>query len=249
MSKRGFYGWKKQETAKKRKRIVAEWGKELQENVRASATSSLIYVAPKMLQAVVNQVGFSDYTGVLVNSYMAGMFVNGKYAGDMSNIGLPGVQQGNPRAVWSSAEPDVKTISIKKGRPYIRSKNKFVMNNGRKTGLHLYEHTRERSGNVHWLINKRTYRNPRSPEFIPFKKEEFSPTGYGRNLSILKSCTPTLRRGTEIIITNGAPYAKRVQNQKGSNVYPKGISGSYLSIVRNELEKNLRKLYGSGLRR
>lgn len=250
MSNRGFYGWRKQSSARKNARVVRAFEEDLRDNVRRSMTSSLIYVAPKMLQSVVNQAGFSDYTGVLINSYMAGMFVNGKYAPDIKGLALPGSWVGSPRALWSSSEPGIKTVRIRKGRPYIYSTREFVKKNGKNTKLWLRKHTRERSSNVHWLINKRTYRNPASTEFMKFNKEEFSPTGYGRNLSVLKSSTPSLRRGTEIIISNGAPYAKRVQeSHAGSNVMPQGVAEAYVSIVRKELERNLRLIYGKNLRR
>ncbi len=250
MSNRGFYGWRKQSSANNKVRVVRAFETDLRDNVRRSMTSSLIYVAPKMLQAVVNQAGFSDYTGVLINSYMAGMFVNGKYAPDIKGLALPGSWVGSPRGLWSSSDPEVRTIRIRKGRPYVYSMREFVKKNGKNTKLWLRRHTRERSSNVHWLINKRTYRNPASTEFMKFNESEFSSIGYGRNLSVLKSCTPSLKRGTEIIIANGAPYAKRVQeSHAGSNVMPNGISGAYVSVVKNELERNLRLLYGRNYRK
>lgn len=250
MSNRYFRGWSKQRRAKKNVRVLRSFEDELYEDVRLAATLSLIDIAPEMLQAVVNQAGFSDYTGVLINSYMAGMFVNGRYAADRKGLLLPGYRTGNPRTLWSSSEPGIKTIRIKKGRPYVYKKGEFVRKNGKNTGLKRYYHTKERSANVRWLMNKRTYRNPHSTEFINFNKEEFSPTGYGKNLSVLKSCKPSLRRGTEIIIANGAPYAMRVQdNHAGSNVMPKGVAEEYVSIVRKELEKNLKMLYGRGYKR
>lgn len=248
MSNRNFHGWRKYEKylrnggKKGNVRVLRSFEEEVKMNVRAVQSMSLSYVAPALLQSMVNQAGYSDYTGVLSNSYMAGMFVNGKYAGDRRGLFLPDTWSGNPRAFWSSNEPGIKTIRIKRGRPYVKKGVRY--NNG---FLRRYRHSGEegiRKGkDIRYMIQKRTYRNPLSTEFMTFDKKDFRSDGWGRDVTVLRGAEPVLKRGTEIIVTNGAPYADKVQNNNsGSNVMPKGIGGQFHSIVRGELEKNLGKV-------
>lgn len=145
---------------------------------------------------------FSIYTGVLINSYMVGAFLNGKMV----------------RGSCIGASPGITGYDISDEVGY---EDEYKLRQG-----------------VQFIYMKEQ-RNPKSRKKMRFDEESFSEDGYGQDFAKLSGYTPSVRNGYEIVLTNGAPYAEKVQMQNaGSNVMPtKSVASQYVSVVRSELQK------------
>ena len=202
--------------------------------------NAMITIAQRGIDRLVNNVaGFSDYTGVLINSYQAAILSKGKFnfkgrghGGDFDAIG--------------------QTI-----RPYrVEGKNQFKNASGGTvlmtsygvdgtTGISFW--TEGRHGRT---IARRKLRNKRSKASIRnyWKKRSKEYQGYGLKTSNIRSYTPTVRLGYEVVFDNPAPYAKTVQeNNEGSRVMPTGIANIMnrslaISITTNEIIKAHRRI-------
>ena len=202
--------------------------------------NAMITIAQRGIDRLVNNVaGFSDYTGVLINSYQAAILSKGKFnfkgrghGGDFDAIG--------------------QTI-----RPYrVEGKNRFKNASGGTvlmtsygvdgtTGISFW--TEGRHGRT---IARRKLRNKRSKASIRnyWKKRSKEYQGYGLKTSNIRSYTPTVRLGYEVVFDNPAPYAKTVQeNNEGSRVMPTGIANIMnrslaISITTNEIIKAHRRI-------
>lgn len=236
------------------------FSRDLESLVQGVSTSSLAEIAPQLLGIAIQQAGFSDYTGVLINSYMVGMFVNGKFAGDNPGLVRPGAW-GRPsnlqsnltkgsewkirggRWVWSSyGMPG--TIHIRGGK-YYRAKKKASGNLIRysKAQNLIRANAKNDDPNFRPMVPIRNRRNKFSTEFMTFDYKNYNIKGYGENLTHLRSLKGILKRGSEIILTNGAPYAALVHwTHKGSRVFPHigKLQGKFISISKRELERAIK---------
>lgn len=240
--------------------------KSIEDLVQQVSTTSLAEIVPALLGIAVQQAKFSDYTGVLANSYMAALFVNGQFVGNRGNYNSlirPGgwgkvyaaqgqLTKGNEwkikggQFVWSSHRMP-GTVLIRAGKSYRKTLQRQSYESGK---ISRYTGTKLKNGGgalARWQKTKdsnhmmspiRTRRNQYSPEFFPFNKKEFNHKGYGQNLSMLKGMRGNLKKGQEIILTNGAPYRDRV-----NGVLPtiNGLQGDCVAIVRKELERAIRQ--------
>lgn len=233
-------------------RVIKNFEQDALAMVKDASVASLQQLAPLLLEQAINEAGFSDYTGVLINSYMVGLMINGRFV-NVSNINryAKGAHIiATNETHWSSfGMPG--TTKIKKGRPYHR--NGFVSG----TKLHRYRHGRGDIDNrlnkkTYWLIQNRMRRNPKSTEFMPFRESEFKQQGFGSAITKMKGMRGSIREGAELILANGAPYAEFVhQFNRGSKVFLSNLRNvSFVSITRKQLERaivahRINQKYGS----
>lgn len=202
--------------------------------------NAMITIAQRGITRLVNNVaGFSDYTGVLINSYQAAILSKGKF---------------NFKGRGSGGDFDAIGQTI---RPYrVEGKNQFKNSSGGivlmtsygvdgTTGISFW--TEGRQGRT---IARRKWRNKRSKASIRnyWKKRSKEYQGYGLKTSNIRAYTPTVRLGYEVVFDNPAPYAKTVQEiNEGSRVMPTGIAnimnrGLAVSIATNEIIKAHRRI-------
>ena len=233
--------------------------KSLDDLAQNVCTTSLAEIAPQLLGMAIQQAGFSDYTGVLINSYMVALFVNGKFAGNNPGLIKPGAW-GKPatlaanltkgsewkikggRWVWSSyGMPG--TSRIRPGKFYRRKKSSANLVRYKKAQDQIRANAIKDNPNYRPLIPIRTRRNKLSTEFMTFDYKKYNVRGFGENLTVLRTLKGNIKRGAEIILTNGAPYAALVHwTHKGSRVFPNisKLQGRFISISRKQLERAIR---------
>lgn len=179
--------------------VGTSFATDLINQLSGTCNNTLDVIGTKMLMSAVANAGFSDYTGVLINSYLYGVFINGHLHKDKCDY----------------LSPSETRIGIS---------DKTGSGSKRSNGPSPYIYIRNR-------------RNLKSRDRMRFKENEFNPNGYGKEIATLSCYTSHIKSGSEIVLTNGAPYAEKVQmDNAGSNVMPtKSITSKYVSILRSEL--------------
>lgn len=200
-------------------------------------------MAQRGIQRLVNNVaGFSDYTGVLINSYQAAIYQNGQfrirggkhidgYRGDFSTSGDA---LRNYDSVYRNSSGSVILLTSYGVGPKGSRGNPISFRTVKNKGK---------------AIAKSYGRNSSSKPEIPnyWKKRTKEYQGYGRKTANIKSYTPSIKFGFEVVFDNPTPYAMKVQqNNKGSRVMPTGVAnimnGSLaLSITSSEISKEFQK--------
>lgn len=203
---------------------------------------AMVAIAQRGIHRLVNNVaGFSDYTGVLINSYQAAIFQKGKfrikgyrniYRGDFSTSGDALRSYGN---VFRNTGGSIVLLTSYNVGPKGSRDNpisfKTVKNKGKK-------------------IAKSYGRNPQSKDAIPnyWRKRNKNYQGYGRETAKIKGYSPSIKLGYEVVFDNPAPYAEKVQQEnQGSRVMPTGVAnimnrGLALSITSAEISREFQKM-------
>lgn len=208
--------------------------------VRSGSFSSMQKIAQRGIDRLVDNVaGFSDYTGVLINSYQAAVMQHGKL-----NTNAKGGRYGS--------NFDAKGTPLRhgrggKGNTFKNSRGSTILITSLGKGIPISFRTEGNKGKS-FIIQKR--RNPASREKIRnrYRKSDTKPYfGHGMNTSNIRSYVPTVQIGYEVVFDNPTPYAKFVQeNNPGSTVLPVGTSrimprGLALSITSSEIYNATRK--------
>jgi hypothetical protein len=187
---------------------------------------------------VENVAGFSDYTGVLINSYQAAILTRGKFnykygslTGDFDARGQGLRRQNNP------FNPKGYSDNVfKNGRG-----STILLTSFRTSGTTPISFWTE--GRKGTQIRKRKGRNPKSKPFIRnrWSKRTKEYQGFGMKTEGLRSYNSNVRVGYEVIFDNPAPYAESVQKHNaGSRVMPVGLAsimprGLAISIASREI--------------
>lgn len=215
---------------KKNNKAINEFLGEVVGAVTVGTASSMRKVAQRGIQRLVNNVaGFSDYSGMLINSYQAAILTRGKLRTNApSRYGYKGDFDLNGNVAMGH---------MKQGEFKNASGGTVVMTSYRANGTTKI--SRKDGGR---LIRKR--RNPESKEplnrIIPGK---ILYEGHGWDLTKIKSYTPSVREGIEVVFDNPTPYAEHVHKKnEGSTVMPMGMAdivsrGSMVSITTQEIRK------------
>lgn len=198
--------------------------------------NAMLTIAQRGINRLVNNVAsFSDYTGVLVNSYQAAIISKGKFnfkgrgpGGDFDAIGQT-------------------------RRPYrVQGKNQFKNASGGTVLMTSYGvegatdvsfWTEGRHGQS--IARRKQRKNKRTKASIRnyWKKRTKEYQGYGLKTTNIRSYVPSIKWGYEVVFDNPAPYAQFVQEHNdGSVVMPMGVAnimnrGLALSITTNEIIK------------
>lgn len=198
--------------------------------------NAMLTIAQRGINRLVNNVAsFSDYTGVLINSYQAAIISKGKFnfkgrghGGDFDAIGQT-------------------------RRPYrVQGKNQFKNASGGTVLITSYGvdgttdisfWTEGRHGQS--IARRKQRKNKRTKASIRnyWKKRTKEYQGYGLKTTNIRSYIPSIKRGYEVVFDNPAPYAQFVQEHNdGSVVMPMGVAnimnrGLALSITTNEIIK------------
>lgn len=237
-----------------RKKLVAEvqeFFKDAEKAIDICSHSGLSHLAPQFMQAVIDNAGFDDYTGVLANSYTMAMVVNGKV--------VPQISATN-RSKYMSVQVGVKLPTM--WRSYdMRKKNQIVRLSKIKDfakGYKINKKNQELNPIPNALgyykkgkfveeprfVLKNRFSRRGHPAFISRTfaeyKHNFNPRGHGLTITELRSGFNGPRKGSGLVIGNAAPYAMKVHN-KGSVVIPmavgKMVEGSVVTIMKNEFNK------------
>ncbi len=187
--------------------------------VTSASLRAMQKVAYRGVDNLVNNVAkFSDYTGVLINSYQAAILVNGNldtlgrwyYLNEFRNA------KRSIRMITSYHKSGTTPISFK-----------TINNKGTS-------------------FARRKQRNPNSKPSIEnrYKRKTVGDMykGYGRDLTTLRTYSPASSLGIEVVFSNPTPYAKHVAEQNaGSVVMPIGVAainlpmGTVLAITDSEI--------------
>lgn len=206
---------------------------------------AMVAIAQRGIHRLINNVaGFSDYTGVLINSYQAAILTRGKFnykygsrTGDFDARGQGLRRQNNP------FNPKGYSDNVfKNGRG-----STILLTSFRTSGTTPISFWTE--GRKGTKIIKRKGRNPRSKPFIRnrWSKRTKEYQGFGMKTEGLRSYNSNVRVGYEVIFDNPAPYAESVQKHNdGSRVMPTGVAnimnrGLALSITSSEISREFIK--------
>lgn len=220
----------------KNNKAINEFLTDIVGAVTVGGANAMRKIAQRGVKRLVNNVaGYSDYTGVLINSYQAVLFQKGKIKG------VGGDFDANSNALNKSSYGNAHNI-------YRNARNGIVMVTSYKTDgtTPISFWTEGRKGTS---IALRIRRNAASKERIRnrYRKGQQRPyKAYGHELSKLRGYSPSTRVGYEVVFDNPAPYAEFVQkNNPGSTVMPMGVANIMprelaISISDNEIQKAIR---------
>lgn len=221
--------------------------------VRVASLEGAQKIAKRGVQQLVNQTAtFGDYTAVLVNSYQAVILQNGQLkTRGRGNGPIDFDRNGNFKNSVGDFPGNKGDLSsgfsghaFRGGNGYIfytslgMTKNKISFKTVNNKGVSV----RRRESSDHPV-------NPLSKETIRLDRRKSGRTyeGYGRDMTTIRTYTPRLQFGIEIVFNNPTPYAVRVQeHNKGSRVMPLGATqiaprGLMVSITAAELYNAVRK--------
>lgn len=217
----------------KNNRAINEFLTDIVGAVTVGGANAMRKIAQRGIKRLVNNVaGYSDYTGVLINSYQAVLFQKGKIKGvggdfDANSNALNKSSYGNAHNIYRNARGGIVMVTSYKADGT--------------TPISFW--TEGRKGTS---IALRRRRNAASKERIRnrYKKGQQRPyKAYGHELSSLRGYSPSTRVGYEVVFDNPAPYAEFVQkNNPGSTVMPMGVANIMprelaISISDNEIQK------------
>lgn len=210
---------------------------ELISMVNRSSRAAMVEIGQKGLQKLVDSSGFSDYTGMMRNSYQAAIFTKGKQP-KISNE-----TRTSKEVVFSTGEE----VHSQWAHEYYRGKQQkdtfhgphgeinlmtsFDINGTtpisfREVGRDGYDSmyangTKGHAKRGRGYFGIRNKRNPKSANVIRARKIWRERNGYGRNITQLRGYTPKIKSGYAVVFNNPTPYARLVHNgNKGSNVFP-----------------------------
>ena len=230
-------------------RVIKNFEQDALAMVKDASVASLQQLAPLLLEQAINEAGFSDYTGVLINSYMVGLMINGQFVNTV-NVSRNATRHISTEKTFWNSYGMPGTIRIKKGKLYARKHKRTYM----KMHYMRPENLPRRPGTKYrYMIQNRNRRNLKSTEFMTFNQEQFDPRGFGWNKSRLKGMrSGNIHTGVELVLTNGAPYAQQVHLfNEGSKVFPTNMRHvSFVTITRKQLERaiiahRINQKYGS----
>ena len=231
------------------KRVIKNFEQDALAMVKDASVASLQQLAPLLLEQAINEAGFSDYTGVLINSYMVGLMINGRFV-NTANVSRNATRHISTEQTFWKSYGMPGTIRIKKGKLYARKHTRTYM----KMHYMRPENLPVRPGTKYrYMIQNRNRRNLKSTEFMTFNQEQFDARGYGWDKSRLKGMrSGNIHTGVELVLTNGAPYAQQVHMfNEGSKVFPTNMRHvSFVTITRKQLERaiiahRINQKYGS----
>lgn len=225
-------------------REINEFLSDIVSATSAGSLRSMRTIARKGIENLVNNVaGFSDYTGVLINSYQAAIYEKGNF-----NF------QGNGKFGGSF---DAKGHAFRGYRdPYGKSLQHTFQNSSGNTILitsHGIPGTTRISfstiGRNGARIARRKQRNPRSKSSIRnyWRKRSKEYQGYGSRTGKIRAYNPQIKIGFEVLFDNPTPYALLVQKRnEGSRVMPTGVAnmvsgGMAVSITTAEIANLLNR--------
>lgn len=202
--------------------------------VSSGSLNAMQKVARRGVENLVKNVAtFSDYTGVLINSYQAAIIVNGQWAvgGDFNMSGDVIASRGRNEFRNSKRSARLITSYDIDGTTPIS----FKTIRGKGTSF-----------------AKRKRRNPNSKSSIPNRYQRHQAgkvyKGYGRDMTSLRTHTPASSLGIEVLFSNPTPYANHVaRNNAGSIVMPVGGAarmlprGVVVSITDAEIYRAVRR--------
>lgn len=176
--------------------------------VTSASLRAMQKVAQRGVDNLVNNVAqFSDYTGVLINSYQAAILVNGNFdsVGKWTYLNEFRNAKRSIRMITSYHTNGTTPISFKtidnKGTSFARRKQRNP--NSKPTIKNRYQ--RKATGNMY--------------------------KGYGRDLTTVRTHTPMSSLGIEVVFSNPTPYANHVAEQNaGSIVMPVGVAAINLPV-------------------
>lgn len=205
--------------------------------VRVGSMRSMQKIADRGIDTLTKHVAsFADYTGEMINSYQAAILTNGKLPRG-GNFNMSGQLVGKtthglntflgPRGeirLLTSYETTNNEISYKR----VRVKNQVINRVAKRNDPN-------RSVNPE---SNDTIRMPRSKHY----------QGFGRDITQIRTYTPTARFGMEVVFNNPTPYAKTVmENNPGSHVMPIGQASAIVnksvltSVTSSEIEKVVKR--------
>lgn len=220
----------------KNNKAINEFLTDIVGAVTVGGVNAMRKIAQRGIHRLVNNVaGFSDYTGVLINSYQAVLFQKGKIKGiggdfDARGNAINRSSFGNDHNKYRNARGGIVMVTSYKADGA--------------TPISFW--TEGRKGTS---IALRKRRNPASKGKIRnrYRKGQQRPyKAYGHEISKLRGYSPSTRVGYEVVFDNPAPYAEFVQkNNPGSTVMPIGLANIMprdlaISISDNEIQKAVR---------
>ena len=177
--------------------------------VRSGSLNAMQKIARRGVEHLVNNTAkFSDYTGVLVNSYQAAIVVNGKWAtGGDFNLGGEAIGRGGMN-------------EFRNGNKSVRLVTSYDINGTTPISFKTIK-------NKGTSFAKRKERNPNSKSSIPNRYQRHQTgkayKGYGRDITAIRAHSPAATLGIEVLFSNPTPYANHVaKNNAGSTVMPVG---------------------------
>jgi hypothetical protein len=222
----------------------------LNEIIGVTSTGSrraMVAMAQRGIRRLVNNVaGFSDYTGVLINSYQAALYSRGKFQFSGGRGGLRG-REGYKGDFYHTGDP-IRNY----GNTFRSSTGSAILftsygigPKGTKDNPISFKTVKNKGES----IEKSYGRNSSSKETIPnrWKRRPKEYLGYGRKTANVKSYNPSVKLGFEVVFDNPTPYAMKVHKEnKGSTVMPVGTSqimgrGLAFSITSQEIGRELYK--------
>lgn len=231
---------------------VQEFFNECEQAINVCSQTTLTQIAPQFMQAVIDNAGYDDYTGVLANSYTMAMVINGKVVPQISAthrskymVIQKGVKQ---QTMWRSYDMRKKNqiVRLSKIKDFARGwklTNRQYQEFSPIPNAQVYYKGNKEIKDPHMVLKNRFSRRGH-PMFIHRTikdyKYNFRKRGFGHTISDLRGGFHGPRRGSGLVISNGAPYAAQVHN-KGSVVIPmvvgKMVEGSMVAIMKNEFNK------------
>lgn len=202
--------------------------------VRSGSLNAMQKIARRGIDTLVNKVAtFSDYTGVLINSYQAAVVVNGNWGTGNNFNG-----SGDVIAKGSGNE-------FRNGQKSVRLVTSYGVVGTTPISFRTI-------GNAKESFAKRKERNPKSAATIPnrykTRHQGSSYKGYGRDITAIKAYMPAQNLGIEVIFNNPTPYANTVnETNAGSTVMPLGgaaqilPAGTAIAITDSEIWRAVRR--------
>lgn len=163
------------------------------------------------LQKMVNEAGFNDYTGKLINSYQAAAISAGGIESRLARTGAKVTHLGDvieqrgfhSKAVSYSKIPIFRTSFGMPGTTQISHRGEYVEINGKRKFAFRMRNRRD-SGESPEL---------RKAGYIDGKREKSFNHGFGDDITKLKGIAAPFSHGYWIVFTNGHPLANIVHTQ------------------------------------
>lgn len=192
-------------------------------SVRVGSLNAMQKIAARGIETLTRHVAtFGDYTGEMINSYQAAVLTNGKLVKEGKYLHEGAfTARGQVRGetayehVFKGPKGDIRVITS-----YGTTKNaisyKSADRKGRSVALRNDPYRR---------VNPEVKQSIRMPRGRHYQ-------GFGRDLTGLKTRTPSVQTGIEVVFSNPTPYAKTVmERNRGSHVMP--IGGAMEIVGRN----------------
>lgn len=215
-------------------------------SVQVGSLNAMQKIANRGIQTLVKHVAtFGDYTGEMINSYQAAILKNGKlpHGGSFTMSGqLSGAS--TYESTFRGPRGDVRLItSLGKAHNAISYARATKPGISPKTGKEIQKKT-----NSIALRDDPTRRvNPNVSPTIKMPKTKHY-QGYGRDITDLRTYSPRMKVGIEVVFNNPTPYAQHVmENNEGSHVMPLGEAsvivphGALFTLTDAEIHKVIQR--------